>query len=95
MRSRFPPYSYLTRILESHPLLVSLYYQLWSEDFDKIYLQIDQVFYFYDLLNIHFEEQLEVLAELELLDWEINRETEEYEITLQVPHAPGEGKALS
>jgi hypothetical protein len=95
MRSRFPPYSYLTRILESHPLLVSLYYQLWSRECDKIFLQIDQVFYFYDLLNIQFEECLEDLSELGLLDWDINHETEEYEIVLEVPHASGEGKALS
>jgi hypothetical protein len=95
MRSRFPPYNYLTRILEACPYNVPVFYQLWSHDAHKLRFCISDSFYYFDLMNTDFEDCLDELQELCLLEWEINHEDETYEITLVEPHASGEGRTLS
>lgn len=95
MRSRFPPYTYLTRILAQDCDILPLYFKLWSNPSEKLYFPLNEIWYQFDLLNIQFEEDLEMLAELGLLDWEINDEDEGYEIVLEEPLPPGTGKALS
>jgi hypothetical protein len=100
MRSRFPPYNYLTRILEACPDNVPVYYQLWCNHYEldevqKIRFCLSDSFYYFDLMNTDFEDCLDDLEELGLLVWKINHEDETYEIYLVEPHASGEGRTLS